>query len=544
MPMSLPPRFPRPGELILGKYQIAAAIGGDGSEIVYEARERLTQRLVALRWSLSSADSSRFRHPSVFETLEVGKDRGGLCTVLDWCPGESLEARLGRVGPQPMPEIARLLSPCIRGVMAAHVEGVVQHVIKSTTIYLCATESGQPEQVKLLPFELDPRRGQQLLAAGVPDIETSAHRLPESRAALLADPRADVRAFGAIVYRALTGQPYAARSAVPAPGLQPIERWFIERSLGEACDRPFQTLAELVTALENMSSTMPRAAVDRRSPATRHRDDTPARRHRGPITARQRRIPRQAQGTTEPARPSPRPPERAADSGGPLAVSSTAPPTHTPSTEHPLVLVPTRMYLTRGPGRALAQLPTQPLPRSYKRPELDRTLELSPSVPTVASLSRAAYGIALQLGLGSARQQTRLLGYLAGALVIVALVLTLVPDRRPALTADAPRADTRPAVVAMEMTPPEVAFVAPSQPFTPPLAAIQEVPKVTPSRAVGARRAPRVRSAAPAAGTRRSSRNDSAPSPLASPPREPVRSPPKPAIKPTTEQALDQMSLL
>jgi serine/threonine protein kinase len=287
--MSLSPSIPEPGDVIAGKYQLVSVLGAADASIVFLAEQAGSDEMVALHWYPSDAAG---RHASaltearltalahlpqrcgfrVRETLETLTPEAHYL-VTEWQPGESLEARLTRVGPQPIGEVSRLLLPCIRAAHTAHLADIVQQPIKATTIYVCDPTAKRAEHAKLLDFELDHERALQPLASGsAAEASLPASQRPGSQRAKRPDPRVAVRAFGAIMYRALTGlrhTPFdqkpmrstANAGFAPPPLLPPIVRWFVERSLSDACEDPFQTLEELAEALQSMSAALPEVSV-------------------------------------------------------------------------------------------------------------------------------------------------------------------------------------------------------------------------------------------------------------------------------------------
>lgn len=289
--MSLRSSIPEPGDVIAGKYQVVAVLGAADAGIVFQAELAGGDEMVALHWYASGPAG---RHASAltearltalahlpqrcgFRVLETLDTRDAHYLVTTWQAGESLEARLTRVGPQPIAEVSRLLLPCIRAAHTAYLAAIVRHPIKATTIYVCDGTAERPEHAKLLDFELDPDRALQPTASDADPLSRSA-RLTEAQRAQRADPRTAVRAFGAIMYRALTGRRHplfddplqlsdTSRTA-PPPLLPPIVRWFLERAVSDTCKEPFNTLEDMAEALESMAAALPEVSVRVHAPMT------------------------------------------------------------------------------------------------------------------------------------------------------------------------------------------------------------------------------------------------------------------------------------
>jgi WD40 repeat protein len=129
---------------------------------------------------------------------------------MEFCPGGSLDARLGGTLWQPA-RAAELVQTLARAVQAAHAAGIVHRDLKPANVLLAA--DGTP---KVTDFGLAKRldvKGQTQSGAVV---GTPSYMAPEQAAAdKEVGPAADVWALGAILYELLTGRPpFLAASAM------------------------------------------------------------------------------------------------------------------------------------------------------------------------------------------------------------------------------------------------------------------------------------------------------------------------------------------
>jgi WD40 repeat protein len=199
-------------------YEILDELGRGGMGVVYRARQLSLNRVVALKMLKDDAlagpaDLARFRaeaeavarlqHPNVVQIFEVGEADGRLFFALEYCPGGSLDKRLGGTPLEPRPA-ARLAETLARALNAVHQAGVVHRDLKPANVLLAA--DGTP---KVTDFGLAKR----LADASGPTatgavLGTPSYMAPEQAGGKAAvGPAADVYALGAILYECLTGRP-------------------------------------------------------------------------------------------------------------------------------------------------------------------------------------------------------------------------------------------------------------------------------------------------------------------------------------------------
>jgi tRNA A-37 threonylcarbamoyl transferase component Bud32 len=200
-------------------YEILSELGRGGMGVVYRARQRRLNRLVALKMILSgnhagSEERLRFlaeaeaaaaiQHPGVVQVFDFGTHGGLPYFALEFCPRGSLAERLNGT-PLPPREAAALVGLLARAVQAAHDRGIVHRDLKPANVLMAA--DGSP---KITDFGLARRveAGEGLTRTGAV-LGTPSYMAPEqargdSRAV---GPAADVYALGAILYECLTGRP-------------------------------------------------------------------------------------------------------------------------------------------------------------------------------------------------------------------------------------------------------------------------------------------------------------------------------------------------
>jgi eukaryotic-like serine/threonine-protein kinase len=272
-----------PGALMAQRFEILAVLGAGGMGVVYKARDRELDDLVALKmlrrdlWGdrghLDRLKSElklarKITHPNVLRTYDFGEIDGIPYISMEYVRGVTLRYMLDQSQRLPYSAGLRLAKQLCSGLGAAHAVGVMHRDIKPENLILDPTGNAKLMDFGIArPIErLTPGQTQAGFVVGTPQ-----YLAPEQLRGDEVDARADIYSCGIVLYEIFTGKlPFEAKNAmdlmlkhlqaepiaprVPWPEIPPRLEEILLRCLKKEPAERYRTVDDLLHDLETLSA--------------------------------------------------------------------------------------------------------------------------------------------------------------------------------------------------------------------------------------------------------------------------------------------------
>jgi hypothetical protein len=209
--------------MTVGEFVIESVAGRGGMGVVYRARQREPDRVVALkviapelagdpsfeaRFKSEGRIAARIEHPNVIPVYAVGEDRGTVYIAMRFVVGTDLRAVIEEEGRVEPGRAAVLIDQVAQALDAAHRHGLVHRDVKPANILI--TAQGGREHVYLTDFGLTRHvAASQAMTATGALVGTVDYVAPEQVRGERVDARTDVYSLGCVLFHSLTGRvPY------------------------------------------------------------------------------------------------------------------------------------------------------------------------------------------------------------------------------------------------------------------------------------------------------------------------------------------------
>jgi tetratricopeptide (TPR) repeat protein len=204
-----PPAFP-----VGGRYEILEQVGRGGMGIVYRARDKRLDRIVALKrltddlrdhpkavelFLREARSAARLNHRNIVTVYDVDQEDSILFITMEFLEGQSLSTILRRIGRLNPRDVARFGLQTATGLQFAHDHDIVHRDIKPANLFLPKDRTLKIMDFGIAKMLAEVRQGATVIGG------TPAYMAPEQAAGRAVDGRADLFALGVTLYEMLTG---------------------------------------------------------------------------------------------------------------------------------------------------------------------------------------------------------------------------------------------------------------------------------------------------------------------------------------------------
>ncbi len=268
----------------LGRYKLLRVLGKGAMGVVYEGRDPVLNRAVAVKTILTSEldpgtakDYSmrfareaqavaRLNHPNIVQVYDFGEEGEIAYIVMEFVRGRELKAAFDAGERFEIPETVRLMCELLDALEFAHNEGVVHRDIKPANVMVDVEGHAKLADFGVARISDPDQQGATQVGTMV---GTPAYMSPEQVQGHKIDRRTDIFSAGVVLYQFLTGQkPFQGGGAFtvakkivqedpPAPSsiiatVPPEFDRVVARSLAKDPNRRYQSAREFAQALQRV----------------------------------------------------------------------------------------------------------------------------------------------------------------------------------------------------------------------------------------------------------------------------------------------------
>jgi eukaryotic-like serine/threonine-protein kinase len=280
--------------VLLDRYEVGRLLGAGGMAEVFEGRDRLLARRVAIkvlqaqlgrdpsfliRFKREAQAAASLSHPNIVAVYDTGSEDGTHFIVMEFVDGRTLKEVIraeGRIYPERTAEICQDVCSAL---VAAHARGLIHRDIKPGNVML--TPDGK---VKVMDFGIARATTSETITQTAAVVGTAQYISPEQAQGQTVDYRSDLYSLGCCLYEMLTGTvPFTGATPVaiayrhvredPTPPRQlnpdipaPLEAICL-KAMAKLPDNRYQTAAEFQDDLERFRTGQPVLATPLLDPA-------------------------------------------------------------------------------------------------------------------------------------------------------------------------------------------------------------------------------------------------------------------------------------
>ncbi len=267
--------------IIAGRYELIEKIGDGGMAVVYKAKDKLLNRLVAVKilkpeftkdakfiesFRKESHAAASLNHPNIVSVYDVGREGNINYIVMELIEGTTLSEIIYNSAPMPYKQVVNLANQIAAGLAVAHKRGIVHRDVKPHNIMV--TEEGV---AKLTDFGIAKAASSATVTTSTSDnIMGSVHYFsPEQARGGFVDEKSDIYSLGIVMYEMLTGKiPFDGENPVsvalmhinndmPSPsdlvaGIPPRLEYIVNKATSKQPSDRFGSVEEMINEFKNI----------------------------------------------------------------------------------------------------------------------------------------------------------------------------------------------------------------------------------------------------------------------------------------------------
>ncbi|QZT32802.1 Stk1 family PASTA domain-containing Ser/Thr kinase [Caldalkalibacillus thermarum TA2.A1] len=241
------------GKKLVGRYELMERVGGGGMAVVYKARDRLLNRIVAVkilreqfsgdhdfvdRFRREAQAAASLSHPNIVNIYDVGIDEGIHFIVMEYIDGLTLKEYIAQKGRLPVEEAIHITRQIAEALEHAHQNNIIHRDIKPHNILI-----GPHKHIKVTDFGIA-RAATSSTITHTGSVIGSVHYFsPEQARGGVAGQKSDIYSLGIVLYEMVTGE-------LPFSGDSPIS--VALKHLQEPFTEPRQLNPNIPQSVENI----------------------------------------------------------------------------------------------------------------------------------------------------------------------------------------------------------------------------------------------------------------------------------------------------
>lgn len=275
----------------LGRYEIIRQLGQGAMGVVYQAKDPLIERIVAIktinlgseqdesdeyegRFYQEAKAAGRLNHPNIVTIYDVGKSADMAYIAMEFLQGRELREIMNDAGLLPVDHVIDIVAQVASGLAYAHEYGIVHRDVKPSNIMVI-----RDGQVKITDFGIARMASSGVRTQTGMILGSPKYMSPEQVMGKVLDQRSDIFSLGVMLYEMLTGLSpfdgenvnaimYQTLNTTPvsltsvSPFLPEMLHFIVVKALAKGVDDRYQNAKDLVADLRACKEFLPRSGEE------------------------------------------------------------------------------------------------------------------------------------------------------------------------------------------------------------------------------------------------------------------------------------------